>query len=91
METVSDKTNVKALAAGINLTAIKKSIPELEAACNRKIEAQEDFGNAIKVAALTAGVLPGVLSQYIVAICTDSVKKKSRSAVQLSLLFDEMP
>lgn len=91
MEAVSDKTNVRALGQGINLTAIITTIPKLEAACNRKIEATEDYGNAIKIAALQAGLLPGVLSQYIVARCTDSVKKKARSADQLSLLFGELP
>jgi hypothetical protein len=90
MEHVTDKTQVRALAAGINLTTLRGSIGLLEAACNRKIEAQEDFKNAIQVAALTVGVLPGVLSQYIVARCTDSVKKKARSAEQLSLLFGEI-
>lgn len=87
--TSNEKAHVRALAAGVNLTAIRKSIPELEAACNRKIEAAEDFGNKIKVIALTVGILPGVLSQYITARCTDTVKKKARSAEQLSLLFGE--
>ena len=90
MDHVTDKAQVRALAAGINLTALRGSISLLEAACNRKIEAQEDFKNGIQVAALTVGVLPGVLSQYIVARCTDSVKKKARSAEQLSLLFGEI-
>ena len=54
-----------------------------------EVDAAENFGNAIKVAALTASLLPGVLSQYIIARVTDSVKKKSRSAEQLSFLFGE--
>lgn len=91
METATDKVGAKALGMGINQIAIKKAIPELEAACNRKIEAAEDFKNAIHVVALQAGLLPGVLSQYISARVTDTVKKKSRSAAQLSLLFDELP
>ena len=90
MDHVTDKAQVRALAAGINLTALRDSIPELEAACNRKIEAQEDFKNMVQVQALTLGILPGVLSQYIVARCTDTVKKKARSAEQLSLLFGEI-
>lgn len=85
----SDKAEVKALGQGINLNKIRTSIPELEAACNRKIEAAEDFKNAIQVCAINCGLIPGVLSQYIVARCTDTVKKKSRSAEQLSLLFSE--
>ena len=90
MDHVADKAQVRALAAGINLTALRASIQELEAACNRKIEAQEDFKNMVQVQALTLGILPGVLSQYIVARCTDTVKKKARSAEQLSLLFGEI-
>ena len=84
-----DKMQVRALAAGINLSEIKSSIGELEAVCNRKIEAAEDFKNAIQVVAIKAGLLPGVLSQYIIARVTDSVKKKTRSAEQLSFLFGE--
>jgi hypothetical protein len=89
MET-SDRTAVRALAAGINITALRGSIEKLEAACNRKIEAQEDFKNAIDLAALQNGILSGVLSQYIIARCTDTVKKKAQSAAQLQLLFEEI-
>ena len=87
---VADKAMLSALGQGINLTALRTSIPELEAACNRKIEAQEDFKNAITVVALNCGIIPAVLSQYIVARVTDTVTKKARSAVQLNLLFDEL-
>lgn len=80
---------VKAAGMGINLTEIKKSIPELEAACNHKMEACEDFKNKVQVVALSVGLLPGVLSQYITARCSDTVKKKARSAEQLSLMFSE--
>ena len=86
-----DATKVKALGMGINLSTLGSKIPECEAACNRKIDAQEDFKNIIQVVAIATGILPGVLSQYITARCTDSVKKKSRSAGQLSLLFEELP
>jgi hypothetical protein len=89
MDKVTDRTNVRALSQGINLTEIKSGIPELEALCNHKIEASENFKNAIQIHALKAGLLPGVLSQYITARCTDSVKKKARSAEQLSFLFGE--
>ena len=90
MSNIIDAAQVKALGMGINHPAISKALPELEAACNRKIEAQEDFKNVIQVCALQAGLLPGVLSQYVVARCTDSVKKKARSAEQLCLLFSEI-
>lgn len=90
MVMTSDKIEVKALSQGINLTALRGSIGELEAACNQKIEAAEVFKNAIQVAALSVGLLPGVLSQYITSRCKDSVKKKARSSEQLSLLFSEI-
>ena len=84
-----DKTQVRALKQGINISAIKESVPELESLCNRKVEAAEDFTNAIKVAAIKAGLIPSVLSQYIAARVSDTVKKKSKSAEQLSFLFSE--
>lgn len=89
-ETISDKEAVRALGQGINLTALRAAIPLLESQCNRKIESAEDFKNAITVAAIETGILPGVLSQYIVARCTDTVTRKAKSAGQLSLLFDEI-
>ena len=89
MTITTDGTTLKALGQGINLTALRKAIPELEAACNRKIEATEDFKNLLAVAGIGAGIMPAVLSQYIVARCTDTAKKKARSAEQLSLLFGE--
>lgn len=87
---MKDKTEVRALSQGINLTALRGSLAELDAACLRKIEAAEAFKNAVQVVALTTGIIPGVLSQYITARCTDSVKKKAQSAEQLSLLFGEI-
>lgn len=84
-----DRKNVRALGAGINLTEIKTAIPELESLANRKIEAGEDFDAALTVCAIKAGVIKSVLSQYIMARVNDTVKKKSQSAEQLSLLFGE--
>lgn len=85
-----DKLEVRALAQGINLTDLRKKIGELEALCNAKIDAAERFADAITVAGISSGIMPAVLSQYIVARVTDTVKKKARSANQLSLLFDEL-
>lgn len=82
-------TQFKALSQGINLSAIRTAIPELEALCNRKIEAAKDFDEAITVQAIKAGLLKGVLSQYIAARCNDTVSKKAQSAQQLSFLFSE--
>ena len=87
---MTDSVDVKALGMGINKTALEKALPELESACNRKIEAAEDFKTIVQVVALSAGILPGVLSQYVTARCNDSVKKKATSAEQLSFLFAEI-
>lgn len=87
--TVNEKTEVRALGAGINLAKIRDAKPRLESLCHRKIEAAEEFTNAVQIAALESGLLPGVLSQYITSVCTDTVRKKARSAEQLSLLFGE--
>ena len=90
MTEISDKVKVKALSQGINLKEIGSSLPELDALCARKIDAAEEFKNAVQIVALKAGLLPGVLSQYVIARCTDTVKKKSRSAEQLCLLFSDL-
>lgn len=85
---VTDK-QIRALGQGLNLSEIRSAIPELEAACNRKIEAAEDFDAVLTMCSLKSGIIKSVLSQYIVARVTDTVKKKSQSAEQLSLLFGE--
>ena len=90
MSETTDLEHIRALGAGINLTALRKAVPELEAACNAKIEICEAFKNIVQVVAIQSGVLPGVLSQYITARCNDTVKKKAHSAQQLALLFDEI-
>ena len=87
--TLTDRMNARALGQAVNLTELRKVLPSLEALCNEKIAASDAFKDAVTVAALTTGLLPGVLSQYVVAICTDTVAKKARSAGQLSLLFEE--
>jgi hypothetical protein len=91
METMTSNERVqfRAMSQGINLSEIRTRLPQLEALCMRKIEAAEEFKNAIQVAALEAGLIPAVLSQFVSARCTDSVSKKAQSAEQLSLLFGE--
>lgn len=89
MVTTTDKVHVRALAAGMNITEIRKSIGELESLANAKIQAAEQYDEAITVAAIKCGCIKAVLSQYINARVTDTVKKKAQSAEQLSLLFGE--
>jgi len=85
-----DRLAVKSLGCGMNLTELRRVLPELEAAFNRKAEASEDFSDVVKVASINTGIMTGVLSQFVAARCNDTVKKKSRSAEQLSLLFVEV-
>jgi len=86
---VTDK-QLSAMAQGIKLAEIRSAIHELEAACNRKIEANEDFQNVVKLVALKAGVNPSVLATYVTAVCNDTLKKKEAQTEQLALLFDEL-
>lgn len=86
---VTDRA-MAAVSKGIKLNEIRTAQPELEALCNRKIETAEDFGNAVKLAALKAGIDASVLSTYITAVCNDTLKKKESQAEQLTLLFSEL-
>ena len=90
MEATEVNTQVRALSFGVNITALRGSIQELEQSCLRKIDAAEEFRNGVQVAALTCGILPGVLQQFIVARVNGTVKKKAQSAQQLDLLFGEI-
>lgn len=83
------RAQVKALAQGINLTAVRGRLGHLEALFLRKQETAQDYKDAVQVAALESGLIPGVLNQFIAARCTETVTKKARSAEQLSLLFGE--
>lgn len=86
---VTDR-QLTAASKGIKLSEIRAAQPELEALCNRKIEAAEDFSNAVKLQALKAGIDSSVLATYITAVCNDTLKKKEAQAEQLSLLFSEL-
>src|SRR3990167_5450302 len=100
--TGSDGTEVKttgaqlhSLTQGMNLgiikiSEIKAACPELEAACNRKINAAETFANLCKLVALKSGFDASVLSTYITAVCNETLAKKEKQAEQLTLLFEEM-
>ena len=81
---------ISALRLGIKLSEIRAAIPELEAACNRKIDASENFANLCKLVALKSGIDASVLSTYINAVCNETLAKKENQANQLTLLFEEM-
>ena len=99
--TSSDGTEVKTTGAqlhslaqglrfGIKISEIKAACPELEAACNRKIDTAENFANLCKLVALKSGIDASVLSTYITAVCNETLAKKEKQAEQLTLLFEEM-
>jgi hypothetical protein len=86
---VTDK-GLSALAKGIKLSEIREALGGLERLCTAKIEAAEEFANAVKLAALKAGVDAPVLATYVTATVNDTLKKKQSQAEQLALLFDEL-
>lgn len=75
---------------GIQISEIKASCPELEVACNRKIDAADNFANLCKLVALKAGIDASVLSSYITAVCNETLEKKKKQSEQLALLFSEV-
>lgn len=79
-----------AASIGIKLQEIRAATGELEAACNRKREAAQDFTDLCKLVALKAGIDASVLSTYITAVCNETIAKKEKQAEQLSLLFEEL-
>lgn len=81
---------LSSLAKGIKLAEIRTAMPELEAACNAKIEVAEQFSDMVKLVALKAGVNPSVLATYITAACQDTLAKKEAQTEQLSILFEEL-
>jgi hypothetical protein len=86
---VTDK-EISAAAKGINLSELRGATGELEHLCRRKIDAAEDFTNAVKLIALKSHIDASVLSTYITATVNDTLKKKQNQAEQLALLFDEL-
>ena len=86
---VTDR-QMSAAAKGIKLGEIRGASPKLESLCDAKISAAEDFANAVKLAALQAGVDASVLSTYITAKVNDTLRKKQNQAEQLTLLFEEL-
>jgi hypothetical protein len=81
---------LSALTKGIKLGEIRQSMPQLEALCNHKIEATEEFSDLCRLVALKAGINPSVLATYITAVCNDTLKKKEMQTEQLTLLFEEL-
>ena len=81
---------LSAAARGMKLSEIRVATDELERLCTRKIDAAEDFSNAVKLAALKSNIDASVLSTYITAKVNDTLKKKQNQAEQLSILFDEL-
>ena len=74
----------------MHLTEIRNAIPQLEAACNRAIEVNDEFTHLCKLIALKGGTDPGVLKTFITARCNDRVMKTEAKAEQLQILFSEI-
>lgn len=74
----------------IQLEAIVKRLPELEAAWKRKHTAAEDFKNVCIIVAESSRVDKSVIAAYVHAVCTDKLEEMKGKAEQLSLLFDEI-
>jgi len=81
---------IKAVGGGIRLTVIRKALPELKIACERKINATQDFAAACKTVAVNAGIDAGVLQAFVSAAVRDKLEEKQARAQQLSLLFNEI-
>lgn len=81
---------LSAMTKGMKLAEVRAALPQLEAACNAKIEVAEQFTDLVKLVALKAGVNASVLATYITAVCNDTLKKKEAQTEQLTLLFEEM-
>lgn len=81
---------LQAAGNGMNLKEIRTALPELEAACNRAIEAAEDFGTLCQFIGLKAGTDPSVVKAFVSARCKETVAKSENKAEQLSLLFSEI-
>jgi hypothetical protein len=79
-----------ALSAGIQLSEIRKAIPQLEAACRAKVEVSEAFSDLCKVVAARANISPSVLATYINCYVNETLDKRQRQIDQLSLLFEEL-
>jgi len=83
-------TGLSAAGKGMRLGEIRAAIPELEAACNRAIDASEAFGDLCKLIGLQASVDPSVIKTFVAARCNDRIKKTADKAEQLDLLFSEI-
>lgn len=88
MKTIK-KLNQQASGDAIKIAAVLDALPELERACQRKIDAAESFTDACKAVALKAGIEPSVVSTYVTAKIKDTLEKQQKKAEQLNLLFEE--
>lgn len=74
--------------SAINLERLQIVMPELETAWQRKTDAAESYGDAVKNIAEQVGMEPGALKAYINAKMRDKLDKLEREGEQLSLLLD---
>jgi|GEM_PF-5071862 len=72
----------------IKLDPLRESLPELERACQRKIDASDDFSNACDAVALKAGLDPAVVKSYVTARVRDKLDEYEKKSTQLALVFE---
>ncbi len=84
-----DTALAKAVGDAIKLTEVKRALPELRALCQRKIDAQDSFREAVKAVAEKAGMNAQALSAYVTAVVRGKEDEHHERARQLDLLFEE--
>jgi hypothetical protein len=82
-------SNFAARQKGMHLSEIKAALPELEAACNRAIEASEAFSDLCTLIGLKAHTDAAVVKTFVTARCKDTEAKNLNKAEQLQILFGE--
>lgn len=88
MKTIK-QLNQQASGGAIKIAAVLDALPELELACQRKIDAAESFADACKAVATKAGIEASVISTYVTAKVKDTLEKQQKKVEQLNLLFEE--
>lgn len=81
---------MKAVSGGFKVTEVEKTLPDLEAQCQRAIDAQASFTDACKATAERSGIEPGVLKSFVSAKVKDTLEKQRTKAEQMQLLLEEV-
>ena len=74
----------------IKLDPLRESLPELERACHRKIDAADNFSKACDAAGHKAGLDSTVVKSYVTARVRNKLDEYEKKSTQLVLLFEEI-